>query len=384
MFVGEDVFKADLLGALGERLLAKSLVTHSYPHCWRTKGKVLSRATDQCFVNLLPLEDVALAAMDDVSWLPTWGRPRLAAAMSGRADWCVSRQRVWGVPVPVFYDGGVAVLSAEYAELVASVFESHGADSWFELADQDFNALCGVPMHLTRKMDTLDVWLDSGVSWLAVLGGAQADVYLEASDQHRGWFQSSLWVASALGLPAPYKTCVTHGWVVKDDKKFSKSEGFGARPDELVAEHGADLVRLWVATRDFTDDMDFNPKEFPQLQACYQKLRGTLRVLLGNLGGYKKETALDFSGMRQLDLWMLNRLNAVNAAVQKDYLDYRFAKGFKRVHDFCVEVSSVYVDRTKDTLYCDMEANPRRQDAQTVFYWLFQGLFGCLLQWRPS
>lgn len=371
-FCGEKVSKADVLASLGDRVLQTRPLTHSYPRCWRTKTRVLSLATPQCFVELPPLMPNAMQAMADVSWLPEWGQTRLRAAMQTRQDWCVSRQRAWGVPVPVFYDEtGQAVMSAEYACKVADVFERLGPDTWFAMSDAEFAAEAGVPTSLTRKTDTLDVWLDSGVSWLAVLKGHRADLYLEAVDQHRGWFQSSLLVAAALDKPAPYKTCLTHGWVVKDSQKFAKSSGFGAKPCDLANKYGTDVLRLWAATRDFTNDVEFDEKEFPHLQNMYQKFRGTLRVLLGNLSGFDPNTPVEY---RTLDKWALQRLNEVSASVQSEYMNYRFAKGTRELHDFVVQVSSVYVAFTKDTLYCDAQHSARRRAAQSTAFHLFEHL----------
>ncbi|GAB4169459.1 MAG: isoleucine--tRNA ligase [Terrimicrobiaceae bacterium] len=375
--VGRQVFEAnpaivEILQAAGA-LIAREDYQHSYPHCWRSKTPVIFRAIEQFFIRIDDLRGRALEAIAATQWLPHWGRNRIQGTVESRPDWCISRQRTWGVPLPVFYDaGGAPVLDPVAVEKVAAVFESEGTNAWFEHDDAWWAARVGLPEGTTRRNDTLDVWIDSGVSHEAVLRareelGFPADLYLEATDQHRGWFQSSLMTSVALNGVAPYKAVLTHGFVVDVDtrKKISKSaQGGYAKPTEVehyVKKYGADLVRLWVSSVNFTDDVPFSEEIFTRLGDAYRRIRNTLRILLAN-GGARTGALEGAEKYPLVDRWILSRLQDIVATCREAYEALEFHRVFRVLNDFCaVELSSLYVDITKDRLYCDKADSPRRQ-----------------------
>ncbi len=393
VWAGRYVFDAnkDVIELLRERgaLLGEQIYRHSYPHCWRSKTPVVFRAVEQFFIRIDALRARALAAIDTVQWVPAWGRNRIYGTVEARPDWCISRQRSWGVPLPVFYGpDGKAIVDAALVRRVADLFEQHGSNLWFEKDDAWWTGTLGLPAGSTRRNDTLDVWIDSGVSHLAVvrkrLGVERADVYLEATDQHRGWFQSSLMTSVALRGDAPYKTCVTHGFVVDKDtrRKVSKSaQGTYTKPtdaDHFINKYGADMVRLWAASVEFTSEVPFSEESFALLADAYRQFRNVLRILLANSNGFTPG-ANDLAGATLIDRWMRSRLQQVIEECRTAYADFDFRKVFQVLNQFCtVDLSALYVDITKDRLYCDAADSPRRRATQTVMREAFESLAALL------
>jgi len=406
-WTGKYVFDAnkDVVAHLRENktLLAEHAYPHSYPHCWRSKTPIVFRAVEQFFIKIDALRADALAAIDGVTWLPHWGRNRIYGTVESRPDWCISRQRTWGVPLPVFYDAdGKAILSPENARKVADLVEQHGTNLWFEKNDVEWAQMLGLPAGTTRRNDTLDVWIDSGVSHTAVtakrpeLGGSPvADIYIEATDQHRGWFQSSLMTSIALYGHAPYKTVITHGFVVDKDtrKKVSKSEqGTYAKPmnaEHFVGKYGADIVRLWASSVDYQNEVPFSEESFKGLAESYRSFRNILRILLANLSDYREGHAPARpastgdqghagacpSEATIIDRWVLSRLQEVIGTCRAAYADYDFRKVFQTLNQFVsVDISALYVDITKDRLYCDTLHSPRRRATQAVMARVFDAL----------
>jgi isoleucyl-tRNA synthetase len=402
VWAGKYVFDAnrEVVAHLRENgtLLAEQIYRHSYPHCWRSKTPVVFRAVEQFFIKVDALRAKALAAIESVEWVPAWGRNRIAGTVESRPDWCISRQRSWGVPLPVFYDAqNQPILNANVARQVADIVEREGTNAWFERDDAWWSAALGLPAGTTRRNDTLDVWLDSGVSHAAVMqkrpelqpqagsapsGGKYpfhpADVYIEATDQHRGWFQSSLMTSVALhGGQAPYKTVITHGFVVDKDtrKKVSKSaQGTYVKPmdaNHFVQKYGADIVRLWAASVEFTNEVPFSEESFGGLMDAYRQFRNILRILLANAS---REPA-ELTGATLVDRWMLSRLESAIETCTAAYATYDFRKVFQTLNQLVtVEVSALYVDITKDRLYCDGSASPRRLATQETMRRVFDGL----------
>ena len=387
---GKYVFDAnpDIVNLLRERrmLLGAQKFHHSYPYCWRSKTPIIFRNVEQFFIRIDDLRPRALEAIhNEVKWIPAWGENRIAGTVESRPDWVISRQRSWGVPLPVFYStDGKAILDAKVIRKLADLVAKHGSNIWFELSDADLARELGLPEGTTKRNDTIDVWIDSGVSHRAV--GAlhpelrdPADMYLEATDQHRGWFQSSLMTSIALNDRAPYKTCVTHGFVVDlDGKKISKS-GTYEKPtaaDHFVAQYGADLVRLWASSIDYTDDVPFSEEMFTRLGDTYRRIRNTLRILLGNLfdfeSGKQEPRKEDFT---LIDRWILGRLDEVIRDCRSAYEAFEFHKVYHTLNQFCaVDLSSLYIDITKDRMYCDASESPRRRATQWAMQELFQAL----------
>jgi isoleucyl-tRNA synthetase len=393
VWAGRYVFDAnkDVVENLRERgaLLGEQIYRHSYPHCWRSKTPVVFRAVEQFFIRIEAIRAQALAAIDTVHWVPAWGRNRIYGTVESRPDWCISRQRSWGVPLPAFYGtDGRPMLDSAIIRRVADLFEQHGTNLWFEKDDAWWCETLGLPGGSTRRNDTLDVWIDSGVSHQAVvrkrLGVERADVYLEATDQHRGWFQSSLMTSVALRGDAPYKTCVTHGFVVDRDtrKKVSKSaQGTYSKPmdaEHFVGKYGADIVRLWASSVEFTNEVPFSEESFALLADAYRQFRNVLRILLANSGGCVPKSD-DFVGATLIDRWMRSRLQQVIGACREAYAAFDFRKVFQTLNQFCtVDLSALYVDITKDRLYCDAADSPRRRATQAMMSEAFQSLTALL------
>jgi isoleucyl-tRNA synthetase len=391
--VGVHVFKSNdrIIEILAEsgHLLGRELYKHSYPHCWRSKTPIIFRAVEQFFISLETLRGQALEQIDQVEWLPAWGRNRIYGTVEARPDWCISRQRTWGVPLPVFFDeNNQAILSPELALKVAELVETEGTNFWFEHSDEEIAARLGLPAGVKKCRDTLDVWIDSGCSHVAVLDRhpelhAPCDLYLEATDQHRGWFQSSLMLSVGYRGEAPYKTVMTHGFVVdKDKKKLSKSEAEKAgKPIDAAHfynKYGADIVRLWVSSVDWQNEVPFGEDLFKQVAEPYRRLRNTLRILLGNLDGFDASQAQisDFkSPIPLLDRWILERLHEVVAECRKGYETYEFRKVFNSLNNFCThDLSATYIDATKDRMYCDAKDSPRRIASQCAMFSIFHAI----------
>ena len=388
--IGVHVFKSneriiEILADSGH-LLGREVFKHSYPHCWRSKTPIIFRAVEQFFIALDTLRGQALEQIDRVEWLPAWGRNRIHGTVEARPDWCISRQRTWGVPLPVFFDAaGTAIYSAELARQVADLVETEGTNFWFEHSDAELAARLGLPAGVTKCRDTLDVWIDSGCSHAAVLDRhpelhCPADLYLEATDQHRGWFQSSLMLSVGYRGTAPYKSVMTHGFVVdKDKKKLSKSEAEKAgKPIDAAHfynKYGADIVRLWVSSVDWQNEVPFGEELFKQVAEPYRRLRNPLRILLGNLDGFdpSKFQISNFKFQYSLlDRWILERLHEVVAECRKAYQTYEFRKVFSALNQFCTnDLSAIYIDATKDRMYCDAPDSPRRLASQAAMFEIF-------------
>ena len=393
---GKYVFdaNADIVNLLRERgmLLGAQKFHHSYPYCWRSKTPIIFRNVEQFFIRIDELRDRALNAIhNEVKWIPAWGENRIAGTVESRPDWVISRQRSWGLPLPVFYsEDGKAILDAKIIRKLADLVGERGSNIWFELSDADLARELGLPSGTTKRNDTIDVWIDSGVSHKAVCAlhpelRDPADMYLEATDQHRGWFQSSLMTSIALNNRAPYKICVTHGFVVDvDGKKISKS-GTYAKPtaaDHFVGRYGADLLRLWASSIDYTADVPFSEEMFTRLGDAYRRMRNTLRILLGNLhdfpvagGADPGRPASPMPATTLIDRWILGRLDEVARDCRSAYDAFEFHKVYHILNQFCaVDLSSLYIDITKDRMYCDAPDSPRRRATQTVMHEIFDAL----------
>src|SRR5438874_4649055 len=387
--VGKYVFDAysDVVNLLRDRgmLLGEEIFHHSYPYCWRSKTPIIFRNVEQFFIRIDELRGKALDAIKTVKWIPAWGENRISGTVESRPDWVISRQRSWGVPLPVFYSkDGKAILDAKIIRKLADLVAQRGSNIWFELDDVDLASALGLPDGTTHRNDTIDVWIDSGVSHKAVCAlhpelRDPADMYLEATDQHRGWFQSSLMTSVALNNRAPYKTCVTHGFVVDlDGKKISKS-GTYDKPiaaGHFVDRHGADLVRLWASSIDYTDDAPFSEEMFTRLGDTYRRIRNTLRILLGNLYDFKSGNQEARSGdLALIDRWILERLDQVIKDCRAAYEAFEFHKVYHTLNQFCaVDLSSLYIDITKDRMYCDAPDSSRRRATQAAMHEIYGAL----------
>ena len=387
---GKYVFdaNADIVNLLREKgmLLGAQNFHHSYPYCWRSKTPIIFRNVEQFFIRIDDLRGKALDAIHkDVKWIPAWGENRIAGTVESRPDWVISRQRSWGVPLPVFYStDGKPILDAKIIRRLADLVAERGSNVWFELNDVDLAKQLELPKGTTKRNDTIDVWIDSGVSHRAVCAlhpelRDPADMYLEATDQHRGWFQSSLMTSIALNKRAPYKTCVTHGFVVDlDGKKISKSSTYDKPMDagHFVNKHGADLVRLWASSINYTDDVPFSEEMFTRLGDAYRRIRNTLRILLGNL--YDFDPEIKDVDLTLIDGWILNRLAEISVTCQTAYAEFEFHKVYHTLNQFCaVDLSSLYIDITKDRMYCDAPDSPRRRATQFVM----QKTLNALCRW---
>ena len=369
-------------------LFASEDIVHSYPHCWRCKQPIIFRATPQWFCSVDSFKEEAVAACENVRWLPAWGKERMAAMIRERADWCISRQRRWGLPIPVFYcdDCHKPVCNEESIDAVAKLFEKEGSNAWFDrpaadILPEGFTCPhCG-GKHFTQETDTLDGWFDSGSTHVAAMQRDQgfwpADMYIEGGDQYRGWFQSSLLVAvGALGKGAPYRECLTHGWTVDGEgKAMHKSLGNGMAPAEIINEFGADMLRLWAGSADYHADMRCSKEIFKQLTQNYLKFRNTARYCLGNLDGFDAEHLVAPEDMLPLDRWAITKLNDLIRRVAKAYDNYEFHVVSHAINDFCVvELSSFYLDIIKDRLYCEERNGLKRRSAQTALFLILDSM----------
>ena len=369
-------------------LFASEEIVHSYPHCWRCKSPIIFRATPQWFCSVDSFKEEAVKACDDVRWLPAWGKERMGAMIRERADWCISRQRRWGLPIPVFYcdDCHKPVCTDESIEAVATLFEKEGSNAWFDREAADILPAgfvcphCG-GTHFTKETDTLDGWFDSGSTHYAAMQRDQgfwpSDMYMEGGDQYRGWFQSSLLVAvGALGKGAPYRECLTHGWTVDGEgKAMHKSLGNGVDPADIVKEFGADMIRLWAGSADYHVDVRCSKEIFKQLSQNYLKFRNTARYCLGNLDGFDADALVAPADMLELDRWAVTRLNALIEKVESAYRNYEFHVVSHAINDFCVvDLSSFYLDIIKDRLYCEERDGLKRRSAQTALFLILDSM----------
>ena len=381
-------------------LLAQDDIQHSYPHCWRCKHPVIYRATPQWFVKVDKFRDKTLEAIKGVKWIPASGENRIGNMVENRSDWCISRQRAWGVPIPIFYceDCGEVICTDETINHVAEIFEKESSDAWVKydeskLLPEGFKCpKCG-KTHFRKEKDIMDVWFDSGSSWRAVvekrvgeLGHTPVDMYLEGSDQHRGWFQSSLLTSIACQDKAPYKEVLTHGFVFGEDgRKMSKSLGNYIRPDDIIKTYGADILRLWAASVDYRNDIKIGDNIIKQLAEIFKKTRNTARFLLGNLFDFNPAVDyVEYSELKDIDKFALHKLNKVVEEVTKSFDSYEFYKYFQCLQNFAaVDLSSFYLDIVKDRLYTAGKKSLSRRACQTVLYETLQVLVRILTPVMP-
>ena len=367
-------------------VLAKENIVHSYPHCWRCKNPIIYRATEQWFCSVDAIKEAAIAACDNIQWHPAWGKERMISMIAERNDWCISRQRKWGVPIPIFYcdECGADIVTPETIRRVADLFREHGSNIWFdktadELVPEGFVCpKCG-GVHFSKETDIMDVWFDSGSTHAAVVDAREnlqfpADVYLEGGDQYRGWFQSSMLTSITAKGVAPYKQILTHGWTVDGEgKAMHKSLGNAVSPDEVIKDYGADMLRLWVSSADYTQDMRIGPEILKQLSQAYLKIRNTARYMLGNLAGFDPNKAVALEDLMELDRWAVAQLNELVKNVRAAYDRYEFHAVYRAIYNFCVvEMSNFYLDIIKDRLYCGGDAE--RASAQTALYMILDGM----------
>jgi len=398
-YAGKKIFEANSeivrdLAASGHLLSdPKATLEHSYPHCWRCHNPVVFRATDQWFVSLehAGLRERALAEIGKVTWVPRWGEERIHGMIENRPDWCISRQRTWGVPIPVFYCEACnePLVSPAAMDRVAKAFEEEGIEAWYRHPPGEFTAgekcpACG-KSGFRREQDILDVWWDSGVSWAAVAERegmpVPVDLYLEGSDQHRGWFHSSLLTAVAVRDGAPYRAVLTHGFVLDENgRPMSKSAGNGTTPEEIIQKYGADVLRLWVSASDYRDDVSLSPQILLGLAEGYRKIRNTVRYALGNLFDFDPgRDAVPVEEMERIDRWALARLAAWDEKVKAAYEGYEFHGAYHATTQFCsVDLSAVYFDILKDRLYTWRKDGRPRRSAQTVLWIVAQDLLRLL------
>jgi isoleucyl-tRNA synthetase len=379
---------ADHLKETGH-LFASNHILHQYPHCWRCKKPVLFRATEQWFCSVEQFKAETVQAIKEVEWIPGWGEERMIAMVTDRSDWCISRQRLWGVPIPIFTckQCGKPHIDDASIRAVSALFRQKGSDAWFETAAADILPagtvckFCG-GTEFDKETDIMDVWFDSGVSHAAVLDQRPdsrwpADLYLEGHDQYRGWFQSSLLTSVAWRGKAPYRQVCTHGWVVDGEgRKMSKSLGNGIDPSEIVGEYGADILRLWVASSDYHTDIRISRDILKQLSEVYRKIRNTARYILGNLYDFDpaKDSVPD-DRLTELDRWALAQLDLLIRKVREAYGSFDFHIIYHAVHNFCtVDMSNFYLDVIKDRLYVEAPDSEARRAAQTAIYRILRAL----------
>ncbi len=366
-------------------MFATERIVHQYPHCWRCKSPILFRATEQWFCSINDFKDEAVKAIEEVNWIPGWGEERIKGMVRDRSDWCISRQRTWGVPIPIIYcnDCGKPVVTEETINAISELFRKEGSDAWYthdltEIIPENVRCECGCGS-FTKEMDIMDVWFDSGVTHAAVLEErdnlrSPADLYLEGADQYRGWFQSSLLTSVVCNGHAPYKSVCTHGWVVDGQgKTMHKSLGNGIEPAEITDKYGADILRLWVASSDYHSDIRISKDILGQLSDAYKKIRNTARFILGNLsnqGGFDIDRdGVSDDKLYEIDKWALLKLDELIDKVNTAYEAFDYHIVFHAIHNFCViDMSNFYLDILKDRLYCERPDSVERRAAQTVIY----------------
>ena len=387
LFAGEHVFKANdhVLEVLKTRgkLVHSEALTHSYPHCWRHKTPIIFRATSQWFIDVDAIREPALEAIKQTRWIPGWGEARIAGMVENRPDWCVSRQRTWGVPITLFVHKTTGDLHPDTPALIESVakrVEQKGVDAWFEMDAAELLGTTADNYEMTT--DTLDVWFDSGVSHYCVvearaeLGALPVDLYLEGSDQHRGWFQSSLLTSVAMNGTAPYKTALTHGFTIDAQGiKMSKSKGNVIEPQKVIKTLGADILRLWIASTDYRAEMSLSDEILRRMTDSYRRIRNTARYFLGNLDGFDPAEPLAIADMLPLDRWAVSEAIDLQEEIKKAYTDFQFHQIYQKLHQFCVvEMGSFYLDILKDRLYTMPATSRGRRSAQTAMYYILEAL----------
>ncbi len=370
-------------------LLKEGKIIHSYPHCWRCKKPVVFRATEQWFVNIEAFRDSTLSEIEKVNFVPSWGKEKMYGMVENRTDWCISRQRVWGVPIPVFYcrKCGEIILNEETINAVKKLFLEKGSDYWFtlsakEILPENFRCPHCQSQEFEQEKDIMDVWFDSGCSHAAVLKKREelhwpAELYLEGTDQHRGWFQTSLLTSVAAFGKAPYKTVLTHGFIVDaEGRKMSKSLGNVLAPQEIINQYGADILRLWVTSSDYQADIRISSQILSQLVEIYRRIRNTARFILGNLYDFAPETdTVPYEKLTELDRLILSNFQDLIRTVNEDYEKFEFHSLYHEIHNFCtINLSSFYLDIIKDRLYTAFPASPERRAAQTVLYYILNDL----------
>ena len=370
-------------------LFALQKIIHQYPHCWRCKKPVLFRATEQWFCSVDAIKQQAVDEINKVEWIPAWGRDRITSMVLDRNDWCISRQRRWGVPIPIFYckECGEPLISKEAMAAVSDLFRREGSDQWYALDAKEILpegtkcAKCGAT-EFTKEHDIMDVWFDSGVTHAAVADVRPelhwpADLYLEGADQYRGWFQSSLLTSVAWRGKAPYKAVVTHGWVVDGEgRKMSKSLGNGIAPQEIIDQYGADILRLWVASSDYHADIRISKEILKQLSDAYRKIRNTARFILGNLADFNPDqNMVDLDELEPIDRWALNKFDELVKVACAGYESFELHQAYHAIHNFCVvDMSNFYLDVAKDRLYTERADSKTRRAAQTAMYKILDGM----------
>ena len=363
-------------------LFAVENIIHQYPHCWRCKSPIIFRATEQWFCSIDGFKEDACKAIDTVQWIPEWGGDRIKGMVMDRSDWCISRQRTWGVPIPIFYckHCGKPIINEDSINAIANLYEKEGSDAWYkyeanEILPEGFKCECGCT-EFTKEMDIMDVWFDSGVSHAAVCNEEHglrwpADLYLEGADQYRGWFQSSLLTSVAAKGCAPYKSVCTHGWVVDGEgKAMHKSLGNGMSPDEVTEKFGADILRTWVASSDYHADIRISQDILKQLSDAYRKIRNTARFILSNLGDFNPDTdSVSVEKLDGIDKWAMARMDEIIEKCKAAYDKFDFHIVYSTMRDFCtIDLSNFYLDILKDRLYVEKADSESRRAAQTVIY----------------
>lgn len=366
-------------------MFATEKILHQYPHCWRCKSPILFRATEQWFCSVKDFRDETVKAIEDVEWIPAWGEDRIKGMVLDRSDWCISRQKTWGVPIPIVYckDCHKPIVNDDTINAISELFRREGSDAWWKYDAKDIipasvKCECGCS-EFEKETDIMDVWFDSGVTHTAVLDereglSSPADLYLEGADQYRGWFQSSLLTSVVINGRAPYKAVCTHGWVVDGEgKTMHKSLGNGIEPKEIYDKNGADILRLWVASSDYHSDIRISKPILAQLSEAYKKIRNTARYILGNLsnqGGFDLDKdGVAYENMEELDKWAIMRLDNLIDKVNEAYNAFDFHIVFHAIHNFCVvDMSNFYLDIIKDRLYCEKPDSTIRRSAQTAMY----------------
>ena len=363
-------------------LFAVEKIIHQYPHCWRCKSPIIFRATEQWFCSIDGFKEDACKAIDTVQWIPEWGGDRIKGMVMDRSDWCISRQRTWGVPIPIFYckHCGKPIINEDSINAIANLYEKEGSDAWYkyeanEILPEGFKCECGCT-EFTKEMDIMDVWFDSGVSHAAVCNEEHglrwpADLYLEGADQYRGWFQSSLLTSVAAKGRAPYKAVCTHGWVVDGEgKAMHKSLGNGMSPDEVTDKYGADILRTWVASSDYHADIRISQDILKQLSDAYRKIRNTARFILSNLGDFNPDTdSVSVEKLNGIDKWAMARMDEIIEKCKAAYDKFDFHIVYSTMRDFCtIDLSNFYLDILKDRLYVEKADSESRRAAQTVIY----------------